>query len=375
MKLTYISPCFDSSGYAEAARNYILALDSVGVDVHVKPMTFEKQKPELGDIQTKLLSLSKGSDDSKIQITHMTPENYPRWTRPDRYNIAYTTWETSRLPPNWAILINRMNEVWVPCEHNVKVFRDSGVTVPIKCVPHTFTKEEVPTVELSLQNREKDDYAFYSIFQWTERKNPIGLLKAYLTEFKEEEKVCLILKTYFLNPLNPDELKNLKETISSIKQRLYLKSFPKILLINSLLSKEQIVSLHNQSDCYVSLHRCEGFGIPIVEAMMAGKPVIATSYGGPADFGNDVDYPVMYHIGSQETPCFGMPWPTYHGGMNWAEPNIMEAREAMRTCFTNQQQAKELGADGKHWCEEKLSYQTIGTLMKNRLLEIEKEIL
>jgi glycosyltransferase involved in cell wall biosynthesis len=95
--------------------------------------------------------------------------------------------------------------------------------------------------------------------------------------FKENEMVTLVLKSYFMNPDNSVESNQMKEMIGNIKRRLYLPSFPKILLISSLLSREQILSLHKIGDCYVSLHRCEGFGIPIVEAMAAGKPVIASN--------------------------------------------------------------------------------------------------
>lgn len=375
MDITYIAPCFDSSGYGEASRNYIEALDHVGIKVSVQSMSFERQKPELGASALKIQELTKNPDTGRIQIVHMTPENYPRFYRKDKYNIAYTTWETSKLPEGWTPLINGMQEVWVPCEHNIKVFKDSGVTIPIKCVPHTFKSE--PTDDkssLPLQNHNSDEFMFYSIFQWTERKNPLALLKAYLTEFLPHEKVCLVLKTYFVNPENAQESAQLKETIQQIKSRFYLKGFPKILLISSLLSKSQIHALHQSGDCYVSLHRCEGFGIPIVEAMMAGNPAIVTNYGGPEDFGKSINAPIMWPIEYQETPCHGMPWPTYHGHMNWADANVMQARKAMRFAFENQALTKELGQNAKAWAETELSYQSIGTLMKNRLLEIEKEI-
>jgi glycosyltransferase involved in cell wall biosynthesis len=375
MKVRYIAPCFDSSGYAEAARGYIEALDSVGVEVQLMPMTFERQKPDLGKLEEKLKTMAARPNDARIQIIHMTPENYPRFRRADRYNIAYTTWETNRLPEGWANSINQMQECWVPCEHNVKVFRDSGVKVPIKCIPHTFRVSDIETTtELPLTNKDPSEFTFYSIFQWTERKHPSALIKAYLSEFKADEKVCLVLKTYFVNPDNADEAKQLKEVIKSIKERMYLKAYPKILLISSLLSKPQINSLHQQGDCFVLTHRCEGFGMPIVEAMAAGKPSIYTNYGGPEDFGKGFNSPVGFPIRYDMTPCHGMPWPIYHGHMDWAEPSVAHTREHMRTVFNNRQLAKEVGQTARAWVSEELSHTKIGNLMKTRLEEIENDL-
>lgn len=370
MKVTYVGPVFDSSGYAEAARNYICALDQAGIDVCVRSIKFERQKPDLGEFQEKLDKCMAKQDDSKIQISHLTPENYPRVLKRGRYNIAYTAWETSRVPDHWVPLLNNMDEIWVPCTHNVKVMKDSGVMKPVIAVPHTFKEPKEIQKDSPIQYKDEEDFMFYSIFQWTERKNPIGLLKAYLSEFLESEKVCLVLKTYFVNPDNPKESEQMKELIKAVKDRSYLNSFPKLLLISSLLSTEEMQALHSNGDCYVSLHRCEGFGIPIVEAMMQEKPTIVTNYGGPEDFNPDV----MKKIGYTETPCHGMPWPTYHSHMNWAEPDILEARRAMRELYEDQKKAKEMGQAAKQWAKEEFSYKKIGNLMKTRLEEIEKEL-
>lgn len=374
MNVTYVSAALDTSGYAEAARNYIAALDHAGVTVNVVPISFENFKPELGPLGDKVRSLINKNDPGKINILHVTPDNYPRLLDVNKYNIGYAAWESSRLPEHWVPYLNRLNEVWVPCQHNVEVFKSSGVKVPVFCFPHTFRKDlvfdEVSEDDM-LPQKNSDDFVFYSIFQWTERKNPMGLLVAYLTEFKPEEKVALVVKSYFLNPNNGKESIQMRETIGMIKKKLYLKEYPKIFLISSLLSRGQILKLHEQADCYVSLHRCEGFGIPITEAMMAGNPVVATTYGGPADFGfPETGYGVDYSL----TPCFGMPWPLYTGKMEWAEPDILQARRHMRAVFEDQKRAKQVGATAQHWVESELSWEKIGNKMKERLEEIERNL-
>lgn len=370
MNVTYMSACLDSSGYAQAARNHIGALDSVGVKVNVVPVSFEGYRSDLGNLGTLVQSLVSRNPPGDIQILHLTPENYSKAPKA-KYTIGYSAWETDKLPPSWVPMINAVDEVWVPSEHNKMVYEKSGITKPIFVMPHPFENDYLAgaTKETLVTNIKEEDYVFYSIFQWTERKNAVDLLKAYLTEFTAEENTALILKTYIVNPQNPVESNKIKAMVKEVKSRLHLDSYPKILLISSLLPSSEIKSLHKQSDCYLSLHRCEGFGIPIAEAMLASNPVIVTGYGGPVDFATSQEL-IPYDL----TPVYGMPWNHYKGNMNWAQPRISAAKKSMRDLFSNQKKAKLIGEAGKKEVLSKLSWESMGNKMKTRLEEIESKL-
>lgn len=368
--VAYISACLDSSGYAEAARNHIAALHTNGVKVTVTPISFEQFRSELGELGALIHSLVGSKENAPVHIVHSTPNLYDKIRDNNKYNIGYAAWETSLLPKEWVAPINRMNEMWVPSEHNKQAFINSGVNVPIFVMPHPFdisygSKSDIVTV---LANKKPDDFAFYSIFQWLERKNPTDLIKAYLTEFMPNEKVVLVLKTYIVNPNNDTESGKIKEYIATIKANLHIKEFPRILLITSLLSRQQIVSVHKECDAYVSMHRCEGFGIPIVEAMLCNKPVIVTGYGAPEEFIEDKKsgFIIPYTM----TPCYGMPWGTYTGHMNWADPDIMATRKLMRYAFENKEQIKVVGEVAGCSIRENYNWDVLGKRMKDRLEQI-----
>lgn len=370
MEVTYIGACLDSSGYAEAARHNIAALHIAGVGIKVVPISFEAKKTNMGELGNIIKDLIGDDGKTRIRIIHATPPNYHRLIRRGHYNIGYAAWETDRLPHEWVPMINLLDEVWVPSMHNQMVFRESGVEIPVHVVPHTFDVDEhdKETKVPPIVNGRDGEFYFYSIFQWLERKNPIGLLKAFLTEFKSEEKVTLVMKTFRQHPGYPKDSEAITKGIKAIKQSLYLPEYPRLLLISSLMTRDQMLALHKQCDCYVSLNRCEGFGIPLTEAMLAGNPVVTTHYGGSEDFlTSDTGYPIDYRL----TPVAGMPWPMYRGYMNWAEPDLMQARRAMREVFENRTEAARKGQKAKAWVKENLNWETVGNLMKERLESID----
>lgn len=372
MNVTYISACLDNSGYGEAARNHIAGLFNAGVNVNVVPISFERFRSDLGSLGNLVKGLVKVHEPGNIQILHATPDNYPRLQDPRKYNIGYAAWETDRAPASWVPLVNKLQELWVPSYHNVACFKDAGVQVPIHCMPHPLDKQSVEPPTGAVFQKNEGEFTFYSIFQWTERKNPSGMLTAYLSEFLSTEKVNLVIKTYLRNPEDPREIGVLKDLIAKTKKEMKLGDFPRVSLIASLMSRPQIQALHRDADAFVLLHRCEGFGLPVAEAMLAGNPVITTGYGGTEDFvlndthGKLIDY--------QMTPVVGMPWGHYNSKMNWAQPNLIQAKKAMRYMFENQEEAKQQGLHAQEWIQNNYNWKAMGKQMKKRLQEIETSL-
>ncbi|KKL07220.1 hypothetical protein LCGC14_2588200 [marine sediment metagenome] len=242
----YIGPVFDGSGYAEAARNYVLSLHKKGYPVTLTPISFEQARPALGEEGEILKSLVNADIQYDKVIVHSTPDLWDRWTHFDRnkYIIGYTVWETSKIVPSWAQACNKVDEVWVPSEWNMQVFRDSGVTTPLYKIPHAI---DVPNLEeiqkFNLEGVPQNAYIFYSIFQWQERKNPYGLLTVYNAAFTGVDDVVLILKTY--NREQGKDLEAIKKLILDFRKYIHLDNYPKIMLIVENMSRENIHALHN----------------------------------------------------------------------------------------------------------------------------------
>lgn len=357
----YIGPVFDSSGYAQAARGNIIAMIRAGIDLTISPVSFEQQYANLGSDAQTIQSYVDRKGYWDTNLIHLTPENWPRCIQSNKYNIGYTAWETSKLPSSWVPLINMVNEVWVPSKFNEEVFRSSGITIPIRVVPHPIATPKIVTITTPSD----DNYKFYSIFQWTERKNPIGLLTAYLTEFRSDEPVVLYLKTYHMGWT--DKQQNIVKTyVRELKEKLGLASYPKIQFIGNLLSDDDIARLHQIGDCLVLPHRGEGFGLVPATAMSYGKPVIATNWGGNLEFMNKDN---SYLVDGELTTVEGMPWSKYDSSQQWIEPNLGQLKNLMRFVYLNQDKAKEKALLGQQNIKYILSYESIGLLIKGLMVQ------
>lgn len=367
MKVAYIGAFGNLSGYADAARNNVCALSSVGFPVDAIPLSFENFQTDCGELGKKIKPLITSNSNAPIQIIHTIPTVFPKFISISKYNIGYTAWETSKLPPQFLDCINQLNEVWVPSEYNKEVFINSGVDIPVYTMSHTFNIDTFDK-EITRESLTKPaGFTFYSVFQWIARKGPEDLLKAYLTEFSANENVCLLLKTYLFDPTNPMDKERIKEQISNVKESLRLPSYPNLSLISAPLSRPQINALHKSCDCLISPHKGEGFGITMAEAMIAANPVIATNYSGNTDFlTEDNGYPTDYQL----SPVCNMPWEWYDASQNWADVDIIDLKKKMRYVFENQQEANVKGIKAKRFIEDNLSWQVIGNKMKNRLEEI-----
>lgn len=370
--IKYIGPISDFSGYANAARNYILSLHERGVPITVQPRNFDINPPKvMTDEQKQIFDFLTGRPITyDIVITHLTPDLHPLYRESGKYNISFFAWETSLLHPKWCAALEESDEIWVPCDWNVEAVRNSGIGAPAYKIPHGIdvnTFNGLEDKQFSIKDVGPTTFKFYSIFQWIYRKNPEGLVRAYFNAFDAEDDVVLILKTYLSG--KPSDKEFVRNQIIEIKKDMNIGNYPRIVLIGDVLSETQLLGLHIYGDCCVSLHRGEGWGLVPFVAGLRGNPVIATGYSGNTEFMNEDN---SYLVDNQLTYVSNMKqfnsW--YLGNQMWAEPSTVSATDNLRRVYYNREEAKEKGLLLKKDIKEKFSWTSVTDVILDRLSKI-----
>ena len=351
--IKYIGSFKDYSGYGNAARRNLLSIEDYGIPITAENVSFEPKVNLINQEQlTRIDNLVNKKIDYNVVITHLTPEFYPKFKEEGKFNIGHTVWETSRLHPSWVEPCNKMDAIFVPCLWNIDVFKNSGVKSILKIFPHSFDVNKFDNLqEAEITKLHHNKLKFYSIFQWSERKNPISMLREYFSQFKAEDDVILILKSYMGRETSKD-VQWLIDEINIIRDSVNTSNYPKFSLITDLMPEEEVNKLHVGCDVYLAPVRGEGFGIPIFDAALAGNPVIATGYGAQLDFLNPNIHSLLSY---QLTPVTNMAWVKWYlSDQYWAEPNMIEFGMEMRKMYNAWRSRKgekfnKLVADCQHY--------------------------
>lgn len=381
MKITgikYIAPFLDVTTYGAASANCIKALHKhTSISLTIQNFSFEKREFMIYGVRDRWKSLIAKTVDYNVKIIHTPPPYYSIFKEPGIINIGFLYWDTTHIPDSWVKNINKnLDAQFVCCQHTRKALIDSGVKIPVIVIPPGFEFNHKPSRKQSpLFGFEKHAYKFYSIGQWTERKNLVGLLKAYLTGFTPKDKVLLVLKTYLID-YSPENFQQIKQGIEMIKMSIrrnskYKDYFPPIALVSRFLSPEELRSLHSECDCLISPHRGEGIGLVHAEAMSAGNPVISTALGGNTEF---MDKNNSFLIPYSLTPVIGMPQVKhYESDMYWAEPDLYELKKVMRYAHENKKAAQKIGECAGKTIQSKFSTKILARNMINALQKVLKK--
>ncbi len=271
-----------------------------------------------------------------------------------RYNIGYWAWELREFPDAWVPAFDLLDEVWVPssfCQQAIAV----KSPVPVLRVPHSV---EAPALNADRARFgiAADDVAFFAmcdVFSVPERKNPLGVAEAFRKAFPGSEPVRLFLKIGNLE-FQPD----LKSRLADLAR-----ADARITLLDGYLARPDLWSLMASIDCFVSLHRAEGFGLGMAEAMACGKAVIATPWSGNVDF-TRIDNALLVDYSLVELQRDLGP---YRRGEVWAEPDVTSAAHAMRKIAQSPDLRQRLAARGLQTVAAELAPEALAPLVATRL--------
>lgn len=350
-------------GVGEAARGYISSLKQLNVglaladfaqgtpsrktDTTLSDFTYENPYP------VNLICVN--ADQVESFISHAGARYLEGKT-----NIGVWWWELPKFPDIWKNRFEYFEQIWVGSEFAREAVQ-AATQIPVIRIP--------PVVEVKLEHAyardhyglSSDEFVFLFVFDFFsifERKNPLAIVRAFRQAFKSDEPVRLVLKC--INESH--DLANLRRIENEAGDA-------RITIMKGYFSKDEKNGLIAVADCYVSLHRSEGFGYTLAEAMYLGKPVIATAWSGNMDFMTEENsYPVDFSLVELESN-----YGPYERGQTWAEPSVEHAATQMRRVFENPGEAREKGHLASVFIRDNHSPQAVASRMRDFLYALPRE--
>ena len=351
-------------GIGESARCMIRAADAAGLATALVPLKLNC-KNRLGD----LTYAARLQDDNPhpVNVVHVDPpasrdldHHHGAGFRAGRYNIAYFAWELPEFPDAWAPAFDYYDEVWCPSD-----FCTAAIAMksphPVLTMPHAISFERPTGSTAELRARfglPADRFLFLTLFDlnsYAARKNPGAVLDAF-ARAALPASAGLVIKVQNVAGNERDfELLQVR-----------VRELPGTVLLTETLARAEVYALEAACDCFVSLHRSEGFGLAVAEAMFLGKPVISTDWSATAEFVNATNgcpvraRPVV--LEQNHGP--------YAKGATWAEPDIEHAAEWMRRLHADRELGGRLGRAARETIETRFSPAVIGARYRKRLESI-----
>lgn len=282
----------------------------------------------------------------------------------DRYNIGYWAWELEKAPPEFDLALNIVDEVWAISEFVSEAFR-SRAKVPVVTMPLAVSVPEVDAAKYTkaYYGLPQDAFTFLFIFDAAshlDRKNPIAAVRAFRAAFPSPAaKAHLLLKAMNVGKGN------------SLWQALLdeIGDDPRITIMQQRLTRDEVLGLYHAADAFISLHRSEGFGRCIAEAMAYGRPVVVTNYSGTLDFAHEgtacvVDYKLVpiprgaYLLANEQV---------------WADPDITHAAQHMLRLAEDADFRETIAKAGQRCILDNFNLEVTGARYAARLAELEEK--
>ncbi len=275
-----------------------------------------------------------------------------------KYTIGYWAWELPEFPDAWVQYFDYFQEIWCPSDF-VRDAIAAKSPVPVITMPHaiSFARPTATAAELRARfNLPTGAYLFlflYDLHSYSERKNARAVIEAFRLSGLAQTGAALVIKTHGTTG-NEAALDTLRASLADL---------PNTHLIAQSLTRTEVYELEAACDCFVSLHRSEGFGLAVAECMFLGKPVIATNWSATAEFLNETNgCPVrarLIQLEQNHGP--------YSKGQTWADPDVAHAAEWMKKLHADRALGNRLGAAARATMETNYSPAAIGARYRARL--------
>ncbi len=372
--LLWHGPVFDRSGYSEGGRNLVLAALGAGERLALAPIDWGDTAGLSGEDRRALEErITPADTPAELFVTNTLP--YAIRPAPNAvFHIARVFFETDRLPVGWANKLNGLDRIWAPGPYCRDLFVGSGVDpARIALVPEAidprFLADDIEPMALPVDMAARgaaEPFVFLSVFDWARHKGWDALIEAFACEFRGDDGVRLVLKTWSSLGYSGDDIRRQADALLTACVGRGLHAFPAIHIWQQDVPAPDMPRLYRRAGCYVHASRCEGWCRPLMEAMAVGTPTIATAGGGHTDYHDDA---VGYALRCELRPVSeeSVRETAFYAGHLWHEPEVGHLRRLMREVRGDRAGAVARAERGRQRIAERYSREAVGRVLRAEL--------
>jgi len=367
-------PVYEPTGYADEGRGLLRAMDQLGVNVALRPLT--EERPGFRD--------SLSAEDLEIFARQEARHVYPDFVvcrhfpadgfminANARVSIGRTMFETDSVPGHWVRRCNERDELWLPSQFNRETFAAAGIRTPVVLVPGGIDAARYHPGVPGLPVPGLRGTVFLSVFEWRYRKGWDVLLRAWANAFGPDDDVTLLLRTY---PTDPSDGRDRQTMIDMAIDEFLRTSCGKarhevapIVALTDTLPDSALPSLYTTAHAFVLPTRGEGWGRPFMEAMASGLPVIATRWSAHLEFMNDANSLLLDIEGLEDVNDPSLP---LYVGQRWASPSAEHCTTLLRRVHADRAAARAIGEAARADMATNWTWARPARVIAERLLEL-----
>ena len=372
-----IGPLAKASGLGQATRLSAAILRET--DLTIRGVDFDLDNPAPEGFSSDTLIEDYGP--AKINMIHLNAESIPLAFayQPDvfsgKYNIGYFFWELDMPAYCHYLGMDLLDEIWVSTEYGVSIYKPDADGRPVVNVGMCYEELEGidrPSARRFVNERFKfnDDHyvclVAFDSFSFVQRKNPVSVLQAFQKAFEGVKNARLVVKTQNRDSVFDPVQVYLWDRVDAI-----ITSDPRIVVMNETLTYRDLLRLKAGSDCYISLHKSEGWGFGMIEAMNLKVPVVCSGYSGNMDFcTEETAWLVDYELVDLQKGDYIFVRP----GSQWAEPYVDAAAAQLRAAYEDPAKRQAKAEAAHRFIRDEFSDKAIAKRYGGRLRDILSEL-
>jgi glycosyltransferase involved in cell wall biosynthesis len=346
-------------GVGESARCMVRAADAARLPTALVPLKLNCKNPQSDQTYATRLC---DANPHRVNVFHLDPPvardidyHHGPAFRAGKYNIGYWAWELPDFPDAWVPACDYFDEIWCPSEF-VRESIALKAPRPVLAMPHAIAFPRPAGDGRARFGLPADRFLFlliYDLNSYSPRKNPEAVIAAFRESGLAGRGAALVIKVHNVAG-NEADFATLQAAVADL---------PGTRIIAETLTRAEVYQLEAACDCFVSLHRAEGFGLSVAECMYLGKPVISTDWSATAEYVDEHNgCPVRCTVRTLER-SYG----PYFKGSHWAEPDPGHAAWWMRRLCADRALAAQLGAAARQTIETRFAPAVIGERYRRRL--------